>query len=88
MQKPMSENLRLGLAHEIRVRINKKTHYLVVDGEMGAVVQRTFDDEGVEELHYAPSACEFTSLEELLTKILAERDARRARGEHVSLEGV
>ena len=37
---------------------------------MGAVVQRTYDKNGLEELHYAPSACEFRPLAEILSERL------------------
>lgn len=88
MQKPMSEELIAGFSHEIRVRINQKTHLLYVLGNMGCVVPRIFDSEGVETPHPKPLAWELRPLEVVFNEIMAARELMRSIGIHVSLEGV
>ena len=83
----MSENVIAGFSHEIRVRINQKTHRLYVLGNMGVVVPRTFDSEGVE-THEKPLAWELRPLDVVFGEIMAARELMRSIGIHVSLEGV
>lgn len=82
MHKPMSEDLKRGFTHEIRVRINNKTHYLYVEDDMGVVLPRTFDSEGVEKPQ------ELRPLDVIFNEIMAARELMRSLGIRVSLEGV
>jgi len=88
MEKPMSENLITHFSHEIRVRINQKTHLLYVLGNMGVVMPRNIDSEGVETPHAKPLAWELRPLNEVFGEIMAARELMRSIGIHVSLEGI
>ena len=88
MQKPMSEDVIARFSHEIRVRINEKTHLLYVLGNMGCVVPRTLDSEGVEMPLAKPLAWELRPLDVVFGEIMAARELMRSIGIHVSLEGI
>jgi len=65
----LSEKLQVRIADAIRGKINPKTHYLVVKDGEGVIVERTFNGEGIEELHHAPWAYEFMPLIVVLREI-------------------